>query len=202
MFVAGANAAGARPHPAELVEGPRVGRQDRVGGSRRQSSFAPGKPDGQDSFQLVKFNPAYTPAPACRSSSRSAPRSRSGDADALGRVVCFDRDAEWLEPRGQRRRATRPCGRGRDLRGVARPRRVLEQHQERAVAPEHDRARGGDDDATAPSGPGGRPVDRADRRPGRVHGRGEPRRICSASATCSTSTRRPGRRRRTRRSAH
>ena len=58
MFVAGANKAGANLTPDTWLKGlESVGKIELA--LAPQSSFAPGKPDGQDSFQLVKFNPAY-----------------------------------------------------------------------------------------------------------------------------------------------
>jgi Periplasmic binding protein len=58
MFVAAANKAGANLTPDTWLKGlESVGKIELA--LAPQSSFAPGKPDGQDSFQLVKFNPAY-----------------------------------------------------------------------------------------------------------------------------------------------
>ena len=60
MFVAGANAAGADLTPEKWLKGlESVGKIELA--AAPESSFGPGKPDGQDSFQLVKFNPAWTP---------------------------------------------------------------------------------------------------------------------------------------------
>ena len=60
MFVAGANKAGPNLTPQTWLKGlESIGKI--VLPAAPVASFAPGKPDGQDSFQLVKFNPAYTP---------------------------------------------------------------------------------------------------------------------------------------------
>ena len=60
MFVAGANAAGADLTPEKWLKGlESVGKIELA--AAPEASFGPGKPDGQDSFQLVKFNPAWTP---------------------------------------------------------------------------------------------------------------------------------------------
>ena len=73
-----------------------------------------------------------------------------------------------------------------------------EQQENDQVAVDHVDDGGHDDHAAAPGRAGRRHVDRADRRQGRVHRRGDAGRTCSRSATSSTSTSRPARRRRTR----
>ena len=59
MFVAGAKAAGADLTPQTWLKGlESVGKIELA--ASPDASFGPGKPDGQDGFQLVKFNPAWT----------------------------------------------------------------------------------------------------------------------------------------------
>jgi hypothetical protein len=59
MFVAGADAAGADLTPETWLKGlESVGKIELA--ASPEASFGPNKPDGQDGFQLVKFNPAWT----------------------------------------------------------------------------------------------------------------------------------------------